>query len=247
MPPSTRRCPTSGWRLGRKSSKPRLRSGLLLPRRPMPRKTGSMVATSAATSYRIGLPTSRSARRRFGLRRPSSRRRPRRLQKKRQKPTQGRRAQEARQACRAALARARPQSAEELHRSRKPDHEIKGRLRAGLQWPDRGGCQGADHRGPGRDAMCRRQRPTGADDAIEANLGRKPEQASGLPSAEVARRFGYTAAAFRMLCYEFRRGQLPDFFAVRRPGPREQPKKGKVRDQVVALRKRNYSIYDISP
>src|SRR5262249_11158269 len=52
----------------------------------------------------------------------------------------------------------------------------------------------------------------------------------GLPSAEVARRFGYTAAAFRMLCYEFRRGQLPDFFTVRRPGPREQPKKGKVRE-----------------
>src|SRR5215471_13099923 len=50
----------------------------------------------------------------------------------------------------------------------------------------------------------------------------------GLPSAEVARRFGYTAAAFRMLCYEFRRGQLPDFFTMRRPGPREQPKKGKV-------------------
>src|SRR5215469_14313214 len=68
----------------------------------------------------------------------------------------------------------------------------------------------------------------------------------GLPSAEVAHRFGYTAAAFRMLCYEFRRGQLPDFFTMRRPGPREQPKKGKVRDQVVALRKRNYSIYDIS-
>jgi hypothetical protein len=51
----------------------------------------------------------------------------------------------------------------------------------------------------------------------------------GLASAEVARRFGYTAAAFRMLCYEFRRSQLPDFFALRRPGPREQPKKGKVR------------------
>jgi hypothetical protein len=67
-----------------------------------------------------------------------------------------------------------------------------------------------------------------------------------LPSAEVARSFGYTPAAFRMLCYDFRRGQLPDFFAVRRPGRREQPKEGKVRDQVVALRKRNYSIYDIS-
>jgi hypothetical protein len=67
-----------------------------------------------------------------------------------------------------------------------------------------------------------------------------------LPSAEVARSFGYTPAAFRMLCYDFRHGQLPDFFAVRRPGRREQPKEGKVRDQVVALRKRNYSIYDIS-
>jgi hypothetical protein len=68
----------------------------------------------------------------------------------------------------------------------------------------------------------------------------------GLPSTDTAQRFGYTPAAFRMLCYDFRRGRLPQFFAVRRPGPREQPKKGKVRDQVVALRKRNYSIYDIS-
>jgi hypothetical protein len=68
----------------------------------------------------------------------------------------------------------------------------------------------------------------------------------GLASAEVARRFGYTPAAFRMLCYGFRRGQLLDFFAARQPGPREQPKKNKVREQVVALRKHNYSIYDIS-
>jgi len=49
-----------------------------------------------------------------------------------------------------------------------------------------------------------------------------------------------------MLCYEFRRGELPDFFATTRTGPREQPKKAKLHDQVVALRKRNYSIYDIS-
>jgi hypothetical protein len=68
----------------------------------------------------------------------------------------------------------------------------------------------------------------------------------GLASAEVARRFGYKPAAFRMLCYDFRRGQLSDFFATTRTGPREQPKKSKVRDQVLALRKRNYSIYDIS-
>jgi hypothetical protein len=68
----------------------------------------------------------------------------------------------------------------------------------------------------------------------------------GLASAEIARRFGYTPAAFRMLCYDFRRGELPDFFATTRPGPREQPKKSKAREEVVALRKRNYSIYDIS-
>ena len=68
----------------------------------------------------------------------------------------------------------------------------------------------------------------------------------GLASPEVARRFGYTPAAFRMLCYDFRRGQLADFFAVKRTGPQQQPKKGKLHDIVVALRKRNYSIYDIS-
>jgi hypothetical protein len=67
-----------------------------------------------------------------------------------------------------------------------------------------------------------------------------------LPSGKVARRFGYTAAAFRMLCYDFRRGKLPDFFEVRRPGPRQANKKEGVRDIVVELRKRNYSIYDIS-
>jgi transposase len=68
----------------------------------------------------------------------------------------------------------------------------------------------------------------------------------GLASAQVARQFGYTPAAFRMLCYDFRRGRLPEFFAATRPGPREQPKKNKARDQVLVLRKRNYSIYDIS-
>jgi transposase len=68
----------------------------------------------------------------------------------------------------------------------------------------------------------------------------------GIASPEVARRFGYTPAAFRMLCYDFRRGELPDFFAVKRPGPQQQPKKSKVRDIVVDLRKRNYSIYDIN-
>jgi len=68
----------------------------------------------------------------------------------------------------------------------------------------------------------------------------------GLTSKEVARQFGYSHGAFRVLCHDFRRGLLGDFFATTRPGPREQPKKNKARDQVLALRKRNYSIYDIS-
>ena len=66
------------------------------------------------------------------------------------------------------------------------------------------------------------------------------------PSVEVANRFGYSAGAFRVLCHSFRRGELPDFFAVGRPGPRTQPKKSAAVEKIVELRKRNYSIYDIS-
>jgi hypothetical protein len=68
----------------------------------------------------------------------------------------------------------------------------------------------------------------------------------GRPSAEVARSFGYSPGAFRVLCHDFRRNRLPEFFAAPRPGPREQPKKGRVREQIIALRKRNYSVYEIS-
>ena len=67
-----------------------------------------------------------------------------------------------------------------------------------------------------------------------------------LPSAEVAKRFGYSAGAFRVLCYGFRHGELPDFFTIGRPGPATQPKKSAAHDEIVALRKRNYSIYEIS-
>src|SRR6266446_9347179 len=68
----------------------------------------------------------------------------------------------------------------------------------------------------------------------------------GLPTAEAARRFGYSPGAFRVLCHAFRRGELPEFFATARTGPREQPKKSRAHEQIVALRKRNYSIYEIS-
>lgn len=67
-----------------------------------------------------------------------------------------------------------------------------------------------------------------------------------LPSAEAARRFGYSPGAFRVLCHAFRHGQLPELFAAPRRGPRAQPKKSRVHEQIVALRKRNYSVYEIS-
>ena len=39
---------------------------------------------------------------------------------------------------------------------------------------------------------------------------------------------------------------MPEFFATGRPGPRSQPKKSRALEQIVALRKRNYSVYEIS-
>jgi hypothetical protein len=66
------------------------------------------------------------------------------------------------------------------------------------------------------------------------------------PSQEVAAAFGYTTGAFRVLCHHFRRDPEPQFFATPHPGPRTQPKKSAARDAVVDLRKRNYSVYDIS-
>jgi hypothetical protein len=67
-----------------------------------------------------------------------------------------------------------------------------------------------------------------------------------LSSAEAARQFGYAPGSFRVLCHAFRHRQLPSFFAKVQRGPREQPKKSGAKDLIVALRKRNYSIYEIS-
>jgi hypothetical protein len=65
-------------------------------------------------------------------------------------------------------------------------------------------------------------------------------------SAEAARRFGYSPGAFRVMCHAFRRGELSEFFAIPHPGPRGQPRKSRALEQIVALRKRNYSVYEIS-
>ena len=41
-------------------------------------------------------------------------------------------------------------------------------------------------------------------------------------------------------------GDLAEFFATAHPGPRQQPKKSRAHEQIVTLRKRNYSVYEIS-
>ena len=68
-----------------------------------------------------------------------------------------------------------------------------------------------------------------------------------LPSAEVARRFGYSRGSFRVLCHQFRHDAelRAAFFPARRPGPRHAPARDRVRERVVALRKQYLSVYDI--
>src|SRR5471030_1709793 len=69
----------------------------------------------------------------------------------------------------------------------------------------------------------------------------------GLPSAEVARRFGYSPGSFRVLCHQFRHDgdHRAAFFAARRPGPNHAPVRDLVRERVVALRKQYLSVFDI--
>jgi len=66
------------------------------------------------------------------------------------------------------------------------------------------------------------------------------------PSAEVALAFGYTPGSFQVMCHHFRRERNPVFFVSPKPGPRSQPRKSAARDRAVELRKRNYSVYEIS-
>jgi Transposase DDE domain len=68
----------------------------------------------------------------------------------------------------------------------------------------------------------------------------------GLPGPHVAARFGYTYASFRALVHQFRHDPQRPFFLTPAKGPHAAPKTDRLRDQVVALRKQNLSIYDIS-
>ena len=68
----------------------------------------------------------------------------------------------------------------------------------------------------------------------------------GLPSAEAARRFGYTPGSFRVLCHQLRQNPDREFFLSSRNRVPHGPKPDRVREKIVALRKQNLSIYDIS-
>jgi hypothetical protein len=68
----------------------------------------------------------------------------------------------------------------------------------------------------------------------------------GCPSHAVARDFGYTPRTFRWMCHQFRRDPDPRFFVAPPRGPQRQPKKAATRELIITLRKRNYSVYEIS-
>jgi hypothetical protein len=67
------------------------------------------------------------------------------------------------------------------------------------------------------------------------------------PSAEVARRFGYSPGAFRVICHQFRHDpqKRASFFRQPQRGPQSSPARDRVRDLAVAMRKRNLSVYDM--
>jgi hypothetical protein len=67
-----------------------------------------------------------------------------------------------------------------------------------------------------------------------------------LPSVEAATRFGYTPGSFRVLTHQFRQNPNRAFFLPPAREARPHGKQNRLRDQVVALRKRNLSIDDIS-
>jgi hypothetical protein len=67
-----------------------------------------------------------------------------------------------------------------------------------------------------------------------------------LPSAEAARRFGYSPASFRVLVHRFRHNPERLFFLPPQKGPHPSSEPDQTRERIIALRKQNLSIYDIS-
>jgi hypothetical protein len=69
----------------------------------------------------------------------------------------------------------------------------------------------------------------------------------GVPSREAAQRFSCAPGAFRVLCHQFRHDadKRAGFFPPPPRGPQQAPARDRVRQHAIALRKRNFSVYDI--
>src|SRR5437016_11061688 len=65
------------------------------------------------------------------------------------------------------------------------------------------------------------------------------------PSADVARRFGYSPGAFRVLCFQFCHDpqERASFFRQPQRGPQSSPARDRVLDLAVSMRKRSLSVY----
>lgn len=68
----------------------------------------------------------------------------------------------------------------------------------------------------------------------------------GLPSAQAAARFGYAAGSFRSLVHQFRQNPGRSFFVPSDAETQQNQQQEDLHQRIVALRKQNLSIYDIS-
>jgi transposase len=68
----------------------------------------------------------------------------------------------------------------------------------------------------------------------------------GLTGEQAAKKFGYSHGSFRQLCHAFVNDPDPQFFITPKHGPQVQPKKDLAREKIIALRKQNYSVSEIS-
>lgn len=68
----------------------------------------------------------------------------------------------------------------------------------------------------------------------------------GLPAKDVAARFGYTPGSFRQLVHRFRQDPERSFFQLPHQEVQRDQRQDELHRRVIALRKQNLSIYDIS-
>lgn len=68
----------------------------------------------------------------------------------------------------------------------------------------------------------------------------------GATAQQAAERFGYSTGSFRGLVHQFRKNPTRSFFVAPSKGPAPARRENGLREKIVALRKQNLSIYDIS-